>query len=336
MKYQIGKFYKYMSGEYVAGMIHVLDKVNTTQYGPTLMIENSPGGSIREPEFRTVGMNEELSEGWEEATYEEWMSCFPKESYPLLGNHLQNKNDLYGMIKNFTEGIIENMIPSKASVNPYELDSKLKVYFDMEFTGLHQNTTPISLGLVSESGASFYAEFTDYDRKQLNDWLNINIINRLLFNKKMSPFSNQVDERINNPEAKDVYSIQLKADTPFIRNKLLLWLSNESEQAGGKQIQFISDCYAYDWVLLNNLISLNGNAIEIPSYIHYIPIDLSTILWTIGEDPDVSREEFAGEFTIPNPIIDDRVIIPSKHNSLWDAWVIKACFDKITEHQSNK
>ena len=39
-----------------------------------------------------------------------------------------------------------------------------KIFLDTEFTGLHKNTTLISLGLVSECGKTFYAEFTDYDQ----------------------------------------------------------------------------------------------------------------------------------------------------------------------------
>ena len=42
----------------------------------------------------------------------------------------------------------------------------MKVFFDTEFTGLHQNTTLLSIGLVAENGRSFYAEFMDYDYGQ--------------------------------------------------------------------------------------------------------------------------------------------------------------------------
>jgi len=41
---------------------------------------------------------------------------------------------------------------------------KTKIFFDTEFTGLHQNTTLISIGLISECGKTFYAELTDYDK----------------------------------------------------------------------------------------------------------------------------------------------------------------------------
>ena len=46
-----------------------------------------------------------------------------------------------------------------------------KIFFDTEFTGLHQNTTLVSIGLVSDEGERFYAELTDYDETQCDDWI---------------------------------------------------------------------------------------------------------------------------------------------------------------------
>jgi hypothetical protein len=36
-----------------------------------------------------------------------------------------------------------------------------KLFLDTEFTGLHQNTTLISIGLIADTGDTFYAELTD-------------------------------------------------------------------------------------------------------------------------------------------------------------------------------
>ena len=55
----------------------------------------------------------------------------------------------------------------------------MKLFFDTEFTGLHKKTTLISLGIVSEDNKTFYAEFTDYNKDQVNDWLQINVIDNL-------------------------------------------------------------------------------------------------------------------------------------------------------------
>ena len=38
----------------------------------------------------------------------------------------------------------------------------MRIFFDTEFTGLHQNTTLISIGCIDENGRTFYAESTDY------------------------------------------------------------------------------------------------------------------------------------------------------------------------------
>lgn len=55
-----------------------------------------------------------------------------------------------------------------------------KIFFDTEFTGLHQNTTLISIGLVSDEGERFYAELTDYDETQCDDWITKNVLDHLL------------------------------------------------------------------------------------------------------------------------------------------------------------
>ena len=79
---------------------------------------------------------------------------------------------------------------------------------DSEFTGLHQNTTLISIGLVSECGKTFYAEFNDYDFNQVDDWLKENVINNLQYN---GIFQN-LDETKN--------SISYKSTTENIKEKL--------------------------------------------------------------------------------------------------------------------
>ena len=57
----------------------------------------------------------------------------------------------------------------------------MKIYFDTEFTGLHKNTTLISIGLIDEVGRSFYAEFSDYDKYQCDDWIKENVWANLIY-----------------------------------------------------------------------------------------------------------------------------------------------------------
>jgi hypothetical protein len=58
--------------------------------------------------------------------------------------------------------------------------SKTKIFFDTEFTGLHQGTTLISIGLIFECGKTFYAEFTDYAITQVDNWLKDRIVSNIL------------------------------------------------------------------------------------------------------------------------------------------------------------
>lgn len=165
-------------------------------------------------------------------------------------------------------------------------------YFDMEFTNLHQHTTLISLGIVSDDGAEFYAEFTDYDQAQLNDWLREHVMANLYLSK---PF-----ERTSN-------ATSVKGDTKFILGHLQEWIDDQGK------VEIWSDCLAYDWMLFCELF---GGALSIPKSIYYIPFDLCTLFKIKGIDPDEKREEFA-EMT------------GSKHNALHDARVIKACVEKL-------
>lgn len=177
--------------------------------------------------------------------------------------------------------------------------NKTKIFFDTEFTGLHQNTTLISIGLISECGKTFYAELTDYDKRQIDEWLQKNVIDNLILPHDLGGNGIGVDGYVG--------------DTKFIKEYLEKWLSQF------EQVEFWSDCLSYDWVLFNQLF---GHAFNIPKNVYYIPFDICTLFKMKGIDPDVNREEFSGMAFISSEI-------PKKHNALWDAKVIKACYDKL-------
>ena len=47
----------------------------------------------------------------------------------------------------------------------------MKIFFDTEFTGLHQGTTLISIGMIAEDGRELYCELNDYDKTQIDNCL---------------------------------------------------------------------------------------------------------------------------------------------------------------------
>ena len=180
----------------------------------------------------------------------------------------------------------------------------MKQYFDCEFSGLQNGTTLISIGIVIENGNEFYAEFLDYDKNQITDWIRENVISKtMMFKDKIkSNYLKAVDKNMT-----------VIGDTQFVKEKLLLWLSKY------KNVKFYSDVLAYDWVLLQGLIAdYKDGYPKLPSNVYYIPFDLATYFEMNGIDPDINREEYCD-------YKDDS----DKHNALHDAKVIKKCFEKL-------
>lgn len=175
----------------------------------------------------------------------------------------------------------------------------MKIFFDTEFTGLHKNTSLISIGLISEDGKTFYGELKDYDKSQVNEWLQTNVIGNTSYLK----------EENNCEIASKGYDCVYMPfnDKAQLLEDLKEWLLQF------RNIEMWSDCLAYDWVLF---VDIFGTAFDLPRNICYIPFDICTLFKVKGIDPDISREEFAE-------------MKGDKHNALHDARVIKACYEKL-------
>ena len=199
-----------------------------------------------------------------------------------------------------------------------------RLFFDTEFTGLHKNTTLISIGIVSECGEKFYAELTDYDKSQLNDWLNENVIANLFLtdeffgNPKSVHKSRELDK--TKPIAFwDDENLYVRGDKEFLKKELTNWFRWLAEQQENfEKFEIWGDCLSYDWVLFNDIF---GTTFDIPKEVYYIPFDICPIFLEENIDPDINREEYAFEGNVPVNV--------KKHNALWDAEVIKMCFDRL-------
>lgn len=165
------------------------------------------------------------------------------------------------------------------------------LFFDLEFTGLTKGTSIISIGIVSDCGQEFYAEMTDYDRLQVDEWIKENVIKNL---------SIPDDDRLYIEE---------------LEKKLRDWLTRFG------QIEMWGSCLAYKWVLFCDIF---GGEIYIPENITYIPFDICTLMKLKGVDPYITREAFAGVDT------DTGTGTAAMHNALHDARVVKLCYEKLT------
>lgn len=118
----------------------------------------------------------------------------------------------------------------------------------------------------------------------------------------------QIDDWLKENVLANLYQGDGAMDSATTTHCLREWLLQFDK------VEMWSDCLSYDWVLFNDLF---GHAFNIPENVYYIPFDICTLFKMKGIDPDINREQFAG--------IDGK-----KHNSLHDAQVIKACYEKLT------
>lgn len=219
----------------------------------------------------------------------------------------------------------------------------MNLFFDCEFTGLRKDTTLISLGIVADNGKKFYAEFTDFNWGFVDDWIQKNVLDNFILEKFYPKCIDLIDEQVeewkrkgyevsNRPtmntacllfetkRTKDDFT-EVVGDSDWIRKALLQWLSQFDS------IQFVSDVCNYDFVLLIDLLTNGGTALDlplnIPAVCHDINYDIARH-YGISEREvfDKSREEIVSELC-------GHEIIGRKHNSLYDAEVIKAIWEEV-------
>ena len=185
----------------------------------------------------------------------------------------------------------------------------MKLFFDTEFTGLKKNTTLVSIGIVAENGKKFYAEFTDYDAKQVDKWVKENVIDNLL----LDGMGDGVSETDENPSC-----VLVRGNKEYVKDELVEWISQFDS------VQFISDVCHYDFVLL---IDIFGTAFDLPENVsascHDINQDIAKHYGISEREAfDKSREDIVSELC-------SEPISGIKHNSLYDAEVIKAIYEEV-------
>ena len=202
----------------------------------------------------------------------------------------------------------------------------MKIFFDTEFTGLHKDTTLISIGLIDENGRTFYGEFSDYDESQCDNWIRENVIKHLKWSKE-GPVEDFVNIYVNSWEA--------FGSKEYIKIVLSEWLSKYD------YVDLVSDCCHYDMVLF---IDIFGDAWSIPDVVnpacHDINQDIAKY-FDISEKEafDLSREKFIEKVNIDRQdeqnnfdISEEEKIINiegDKHNSLYDAKVIREIYEIV-------
>jgi hypothetical protein len=176
------------------------------------------------------------------------------------------------------------------------------LFIDAEFTGEHQKTTPVSFGLVGMDGESLSVVFNDYDRDQVTPWLEEHVLAHL------------------DHDAAVPRSVGWRRIAAFME-----------EYAGGERIALVSAGKLTDIILLFELWHFGHperryfhNLYCLPDYLnHAAHLDLNTMFLLAGIDPSCDRAAFA-----------DVEFIGRRHDSLYDARVVRACFLKLFNREN--
>lgn len=192
-----------------------------------------------------------------------------------------------------------------------------KIFFDTEFTGLTKNTTLISIGMIDEDGKKCSIEYTDYDRSQVNDWIKKNVIDNLYI-------GNIISSGFTFPGRENEFIIRgdQKHNTVSLRSYINQTYKDE-------EIMFVSDVCHYDFVLLIDALYKHG--LNVPKNVCANCYDINQDIAryyniSLIDAFNKSREEILSEHGV--------TIEGKKHNSLYDAKVIKAIYEIINKNNN--
>lgn len=194
----------------------------------------------------------------------------------------------------------------------------MKIFFDTEFTGLSKDTTLISIGLVTENEQRFYAEVSNYNDSQVDDWIKKNVIANLsLIAQSRSSIENIVKE--------ESYTYVYTGNMTTLANELSEWFGKFDT------VELVSDVCHYDMVLL---IDIFGDAFSLPKNVCPACYDINHDIMrhfncTMNEAFDMNREGILKRYNISIPGITSEM----KHNALYDAKVIKALYSFLSSNE---
>jgi len=204
--------------------------------------------------------------------------------------------------------------------------------------------------------SSFYAEFSDFDINRCDDWVKENVVGKLTIKDFVT-----AEEMVYNEEKGNVRHY---GDTNVIRYYLEHWLTQFSDY----NIQFVCDCGTFDWYWMLQLLAewdekqiedwsinpplkqegfdisvylpkIKTGLPKLPENISPVPQDLNDLIAlkkgiSIREAFELNREELVGSWDELEEIGQTGKVFNldqfPKHNSLFDAKVIKAVYEKLS------
>lgn len=204
---------------------------------------------------------------------------------------------------------------------------------------------------IPKREVSFYAEFSDFYIERCDEWVKENVVGKL----QMYHIQQPVD--IYEPYSN---SVKILTTLNGVKQALSHWIYQFSDH----NIQFVCDCGTFDWYWMMQLLAewnktensdgWNGNCPtcgtkgypnfeiglpKLPKNISPVPQDLNDLIAfkkgiSAREAFDLNREELVGSWDNLEEIGQTGKVYNldqfPKHNSLFDAKVIKAIYEKLS------
>ena len=200
----------------------------------------------------------------------------------------------------------------------------MKLFFDTEFTGLHKNTTLISVGIAAEDGRRFYGVLNDFDRTQCTKWINENVLKGSVEDLLCIPVS-IIEDIGEEGKYRDFWIVSGNKRLVSIHlNRWLNWIG------GYDSIQFVSDVCHYDFVLLIDLITNGGTAFDLPGNISPVCHDMNQDIARFYKVTDAEAFDMDREQIMNDLCGQDYIVKGNKHDAMYDAEVMRAIWREVS------
>jgi hypothetical protein len=206
------------------------------------------------------------------------------------------------------------------------MENNMNIFFDTEFSKLHKKGFLISLGCVDDNGNEFYWEAINYEESECSEF----VVNEVLPALVYKGFIKDSKTMVFSEYIGDKSVTHIVGDKHFVKKYFTEWLSKYDS------VQFTSDVCHYDFVFL---IDIFGDAYD------DLPKNIAPVCYDINQDIasyfnisnieafNMNREEIVSKY-INDPIFKEILISgsirPEKHNSLYDAIVIKDIYKIVS------